>query len=388
MGRRSVQKEAEKPKKDIKIQLKLDKKTIVKVVLFVIVILTIVAINNYTNIGLVLDRNISTKDAIKVELQTSNNKIIPFGNEILVYNKGKLISYNANGKSTGEIKLEDTIEADVKTCGKYIQITNKDKSIIYVYKNKYEVARIKLEGKIYSTSINSDGTSIVEYSTSGNKMELGVYDKSGEKKYNVKLSNNVIGKYVLSEDSRKLVYIDVNIEGISAQTNIKLIDLTNIKEDGTNAKTIYTKDNDLAYDIYWHGSEIIIRFDEEYVIYNTRSGKTQNIKIAEGQLVQMQQYAKRYAFVQISDQGEYLFNLKKMTSDKVKTIKIKEAPKYFKYENGLSYICYQKDIEVYNNSGMKIKKYQSDTIITEPVIFNDGRSAVVPISNKLIIFTI
>ena len=130
MGRRNVQKEAEKPKKDIKIQLKLDKKTIVKVVLFVIVILAIVAINNYTSIGLVLDRNISTKDAIKVELQTSNNKIIPFGNEILVYNKGKLISYNANGKSTGEIKLEDTIEADVKTCGKYIQITNKDKSII------------------------------------------------------------------------------------------------------------------------------------------------------------------------------------------------------------------------------------------------------------------
>ncbi len=389
--RRTVNKEREnkkQQKKQLKLEIQLDNKKITALIIGVIVIVCIIVANNYTSLGLVLNKNIDDEDAVQIELTTSNNKIIPFGNEILVYNKGKITNYNSNGRMTGEITLEDTIEADIHTSGKYIQVINKDKGLVYVYKNKYEVARIKIEGKIYSGSINSDGMSVIEYSSNGNKTELGIYDNSGEKKYNVKLSNDIIGKYVLSDNSKYLAYVDVNVNGISAYTNINLIDLTNIREGTDNMNTIHSVDNDLAYDMYWSGRNIIARFEESYIIYDTALDKKEMVEVEAGQIVNIADYNKKYAYTKLDGTGNYILCIAKMNSEKVKTVNIDDVPKYFKYENGIAYVCYAKKIEAYNNFGMKIKKYDSNMVITEPVIFNNGRSLAMCISNKLIMFTI
>lgn len=377
-----------KTKKKIEFNVKLDKKQRLAIVLGTIVVILIIVVNNYTSLGLVLNKNIDSEDTVQIELQTSNNKVVSYENEILVYNKGKITSYNSYGKQTGEIIIEDTIEADIQTCGKYIQVINKDKSLVYVYKNKYEVARIKIDGQIYSANINNDGMSVIEHSSTGNKTVLGIYDNSGKQKYVVKLGGNIVGKYVLSDNSKYLAYAEINVSGISAQTNINLINLSSIKEDESNTNVLHTEDNELAYDIYWSGKNIIARFDEEYVIYDTIFDKKQIVEISDGQVVDIGDYAKRCAFTQIDKNGQYILNLKKMTSDKIKTITLQDTPKYFKYENGIAYVCYTKKIEAYNNLGMKLKKYESDMVITEPIIFNNGRSVVVAISNKLIMFTI
>lgn len=371
-----------------KINIKLNKKQIITLAICFVIIGCIIAVNNYTAIGLVLNKNINSEDAVQIELQTSDNKIVPCGNEILVYNKGKITSYNNYGKNTGEIILEDTVEAEIYTAGKYIQVINKDKGIVYVYKNKYEVARIKIDGKIYSGNINSDGMSVIEYSSNGNKTQLGIYDNSGEMKYNIKLSNNIIGKYVLSDDSKHLVYIDVNVNGISAHTNVNWIDLYNLKDDEPTAKNIYSIENCLAYDVYWDGKNVVVRFDDNYFLYNVSSNKKEIVPISDKQVVNIGDYNKRYAYILIDENGNYRLNIRKMTSDSIKEVTVGEAPKYLKYENGIVYVCYAKRIEAYNNFGNNIKNYDSSMVITEPIIFNDGRSLVMAISNKLIMFTI
>lgn len=368
--------------------VKLNKKQIAVVVGFFIVLICLLVANNYTSLGLVLNKNIDSKDAIKLQLQTSIEQILPFGNEILVYSKGKIETYNNYGKSTAVIELEDTIDATISTAGEYIQIINKDKNIVWVYKNKYEVARIKLDGQIYSGTINEAGTSVIEYAAHGNKKTIGIYDNSGKIKYNIRPNNNIIGQYVLSDNSKYLAYTDVDISGISAYANVNLIDLTNVKEDESNANIIYTFDGSLAYDIYWDGREIITRFDDCYVIYNTKSKKTTDIKISNGQIVNVGDYSKRFAYTELDSKGNYLLTIRKMTSDKIKTVELTSNPKYFKYENGLIYVCYSKNIEVYNNLGMRIKSYASDMVVTEPVIFNNGRSLAMAVANKLIMFTI
>lgn len=371
-----------------KLDIKLDKKQITTLIVCVVIILVIIVINNYTALGLVLNKNIDSEDAVQVELQTSNNQIIPFGNEILVYNKGTITIYNSYGKNTGEITLEDTVEADILTSGKYIQVINKDKGIVYVYKNKYEVARIKIDGQIYSGNINSDGTSVIEYSANGNKTALGVYDNSGKMRYNIKLSNDIIGKYVLSDNSKYLAYVDVNVNGISVYTNINLISLSNIKEDEANINTIHSEDNTLAYDMYWNGKNLIARFEENYIVYNTTGDKKEIVEISNGQLVSIGDYDKKYAYTELNENGNYVLCIRKMTSDSLKIVQIEDTPKYFAYENGIAYVCYSKKIEAYNNFGMKIKTYDSDIVITEPIVFNNGRSLAMTISNKLIMFTI
>lgn len=377
-----------KEKKKLELNIRLDKKKITTLIVCGLVVIYIIVMNNYTALGLVLNKNINSEDAVQVELQTSNNKIIPFEDEVLVYNKGTITSYNSYGKNTWKITLEDTVEADVLTAGQYIQVVNKYKGVVCVYKNKYEVARIKIDGQIYSANINSNGTSVIEYSSNGNKTALGIYDNSGKMKYNVKLSNNIIGKYVLSDNSRYLAYVDVNVHGISASTNINVIDLSNINEDVANTKTVHTVDNALAYDLYWTGKNIVARFDESYMIYNASSDKKETIQISQGQVVNIGDYDKRYAYTELDEAGNYVLKTRKMTSDSIKTIPINDVPKYFQYENGIIYVCYQKKIEAYNNFGMKIKNYDSNMVITEPIVFNNGRSMAMAISNKLIMFTI
>lgn len=368
--------------------VKLDKKKLTIVAACFIVIIGIIVANNYISLGIVLNKNITSKDVIQVELTNSNNKIIEYGNEILVYNKGKINIYNNYGKNTGEIVLEDTANAIISAADSYIQVINKDKKTVYVYKNEYEVARIKVEGDIYGGTINSDGTSIIEYSANGSKTALGVYNSSGKMEYSVKLSNNIIGKYALSNNSRYLAYVDVNIKGISVKTNVNIIDLNNIKENETNTKTIHAIDNALVYDMYWDGKNIIIRTEEEYAIYNVASDKKQQAKICEGQLSRVAEYEQKCAYIELNQNGEYTLNIRKILKEKAKSVLLNDAPKYFDYENGIAYVCYSKKVEAYNNSGIKIKTFDSDMVITEPVIFNQGRSFAMTISNKLILFTI
>lgn len=370
-----------------KIQINLDKKQKMYLIIGIIVLIGIIIINNYIQLGLVINKTVDNKDAVEVNLQTSNNKIIPYENEVLVYNNSVITSYNNYGKNTGKIILEDVLDADINTSGKYIQVIDKSKGLVYIYKNKYEIARIKLDAKIYSGIINSNGTSVIEYS-SGKKTELGIYDKNGNKKYNVKLNNSIIGKYVLSKNDKYLAYIDVNVDGISVQTSINVIDLSKVSNQNSGLSKVYTLDNSLAYDIYWDGKYVISRFEDSYVLYNVNSSKKEIVSIDEGQVVAYADYNKMYACISSNSEGKYVLNINKMLSKYEKNIELKETPKYITYDNGIIYVGNQKSIEAYNNLGMKIKKYNSDIVITEPVIFNNGRSAALVVSNKLIMFTI
>lgn len=368
--------------------IKLDKKKIKIFIIAMIVLVLLIIINNYTALGIVINKNIDIKDAVEVQLQTTIEQILPFENEILVYSKGKISIYNNYGKNTSVIELEDVVDVDIATAGKYIQVINKDKNIVYVYKNKYEVARIKVDGKIHTGNINSDGTSVIEYSSNGSKLTLGIYDNSGDIKYNIRPNKNIIGKYVLSENSKYLAYTDVDVSGISAYTNVNIIDLANVNENESGAKVVYTLDNSLAYDIYWDGRDVITRFDEVYAVYNVSSERVNITEISDGQVVNIGDCDKKYAYTELDINGNYILAVRNMSADKIKTVELNGVPKYFAYENGIIYVCYSKKIEAYNNSCMNIKNYSSDIVITEPVIFNDGRSLAMAISNKLIMFTI
>ena len=377
-----------KRKNLFEIKVNIDKKKVMTLIVCALVVISIIAINNYTALGLVLNKTIDSDDAVQIELQTSNNQIIPFNNEILVYNKGKIVFYDNYGRQTGTITLDDTIEANIQTKGKYIQVINKDKNVVYLYKNQYENARIKIDGEICSGIVNTDGTSVIEYKYNGNKIALAVYDKSGVMKYNVKSASKIIGNYTISNNSKYLAYVDVNIDGISAYTKINLIDLKNIKEDAENYKTICDFESSLVFDMYWNGNKLIARSDEEFAIYNVSSQKLDRMDISEDTVVEIGNYENRFAYTKIDEQGKYELCIKKMLSDSFKEVALEDVPKYYIYENGVSYVCYHKKIVMYNNLGIKIKEYDSDMVVTRPIVFNEGTSAAMIVSNKLIMFNI
>lgn len=390
MPRRKQVEETKTSKKEkVKLnKVKLDKKKISILVGILLLFILVICLKNYKELGLVINRKITDESVNTVELASKNNSIFSYKNEVLVYSMGNLATYDRYGKNTWTESLSTVADATVNVSGNYIQVVNKDKGIIYVYKNKYETARIKIEGTIKSAEINENGYTVVEYTITGAKTVLSVYDKSGKVKYNVKLGQEVIEKYVLSNDARYLAYVDINLSGISVSLSVDVIDLKNSSEDNFKTYEVFSKDNELVYDMSIDSNTLICRTDNSIVKYKLSNQKLEEYKITENNLVYIDLYKNKYSVIKTIEDGTYVFGIDKLTKNDENAIKLEEVPKYFERVNNITYIAYQKKIEIYNDFKVKIKEYDSDMVITKPVVFNNGSSVAMLLSNKLLIFTI
>ena len=375
------------PKKKIVIKLPefkgLTKKQIVAAVLIALGLVIVLCLMNYSEFGLVLNKKITDEDVVKVDLISTNNKIYSYYNEVLIADSDKITTYNKYGRKTWEIKMQGAIDAKIVTNGKYLQIINTDKSIAYVFNDKYESAQIRVEGKILSGNITSKGDSVIEYEASGNKKILGVYDKHGKARYNVKLSNNTIGQYILSEDSKKLVYVDVNINGISVASSIKLVEL----KDSAKVVELALKENSLIYEMDLVGTKLTYRTDKDIVQLDINTKKEKKSSVEQSGVVSLDLDENKYSYVEFNN-GKYLLGIKSIGGKDKEKIEIKEMPKHYIYSKNKVYVCFQKEMYVYNDYKMMIKEYNSDMVITKPVILGEGNNIAFLVSNKLIIYTI
>lgn len=375
------------PKKKIVIKLPefkgFTKKQIVAAVLIALGLVIVLCLMNYSEFGLVLNKKITDEDVVKVDLISTNNKIYSYYNEVLIADSDKITTYNKYGRKTWEIKMQGAIDAKIVTNGKYLQIINTDKSIVYVYNDKYETAQIRVEGKILSGNITSKGDSVIEYEASGNKKILGVYDKHGKARYNVKLSNNTIGQYILSEDSKKLVYVDVNINGISVASSIKLVEL----KDSAKVVELALKENSLIYEMDLVGTKLTYRTDKDIVQLDINTKREKKSSVEQSGVVSLDLDENKYSYVEFNN-GKYLLGIKSIGGKDKEEIEIKEMPKHYIYSKNKVYVCFQKEMYVYNDYKMMIKEYNSDMVITKPVILGEGNNIAFLVSNKLIIYTI
>ena len=375
------------PKKKIVIKLPefkgFTKKQIVAAVLIALGLVIVLCLMNYSEFGLVLNKKITDEDVVKVDLISTNNKIYSYYNEVLIADSDKITTYNKYGRKTWEIKMQGAIDAKIVTNGKYLQIINTDKSIAYVFNDKYETAQIRVEGKILSGNITSKGDSVIEYEASGNKKILGVYDKHGKARYNVKLSNNTIGQYILSEDSKKLVYVDVNINGISVASSIKLVEL----KDSAKVVELALKENSLIYEMDLVGTKLTYRTDKDIVQLDINTKREKKSSLEQSGVVSLDLDENKYSYVEFNN-GKYLLGIKSIGGKDKEKIEIKEMPKHYIYSKNKVYVCFQKEMYVYNDYKMMIKEYNSDMVITKPVILGEGNNIAFLVSNKLIIYTI
>ncbi len=385
--REENKKHESKPKKKIVIKFPefngFTKKQIVTFVLIALGLVIALCMMNYSEFGLVINKKITDEDVVKVDLISSNNKIYSYYNEVLIADSDKITTYNKYGRKTWEIKMQGAIDAKIVTNGKYLQIINTDKSIAYVFNDKYETAQIRVDGKILSGNINSKGESVIEYESSGNKKILAIYDKHGKAKYNVKLSNNTIGQYILSEDSKKLVYVDVNINGISAASSIKLVEL----KDSAKVVELATEENSLIYEMDLIGAKLTYRTDKDIVQLDINTNKEKKSSIEQAGVVSLDLDRNKYSYVEFNN-GKYLLGIKSIGGKDKEKVEIKEMPKHYIYLKDKVYVCFQKEMYVYNNYRMRIKEYNSDMVITKPVILGEGNNIAFLVSNKLIIYTI
>jgi len=211
IANKAVEKEKKKRKK--RVEKEYEDKQInkyIKYILIAIVIVAVILLCKYRHIiGITLYKDITEADAIVIDRATTDNQVYAYKNEILVYSKGTLSTYSRYGKKTWEYTFDETFIPEINTTGNYIQVINKDSGYIYIFDNKYESCRKKIDGKIKLASINQKGQSTIHYSKEGIKSDIGIFDKKGNQQYEITLKTDNVAGILASENGKYLLIYEV-----------------------------------------------------------------------------------------------------------------------------------------------------------------------------------
>lgn len=356
-------------------------KIAIMISVIVVIVGVVIFINNRHILGITLKTDVDKKDSVLIELATGNNELFAYEDEILVYSNGIIKTYSKYGKKTWEYKFEEMFSPSIVISGKYLQITNKDSGYIYVFENKYEVARIKIDGEVKEANINKNGDTAVLYSSPGVKAAIGIYNKKGKESCKVKPDNVNIANFRISEDSRYLVYTEVIMQGISISENINIVDTTK----ANTIKNIKTVSSEMVNRLDIKGNNVDIMTDIGVYRYNINSNFMIEEKLTNKNITYLDYENKRLSIIskKIDNDAKSQLITKTIGSKEEKVVDIEDVPKDLKYTFNLSFVLFQKHIEVYNNFGKKVKGYKSDNIIANVEVFNGGKSIAVSYSNKI-----
>lgn len=388
IANKAVEKEKNKRAKNLQKQAQEDKKKspIIKYILWLVLAGILLLLAKYRHIiGITLFKEITEEDAILIETTTSDNKVYAYQNEILVYSKGSLATYSKYGKKTWEYTFEETFIPEITTNGKYIQVVNKDSGYIYVFDNKYESTRKKIEGTIKKASINEKGQSIVHYSKEGIKSNVGIFDKKGNEKYAITLSTENVARVELTPNGRYALIYEVETKGISPNSLIKIVDL----EKDSEVTTSLDIANDIVYDLKVTNSKIILVSSSNVYRYDIKTNSKKELSIDDKNISSISVDSSGIAYVckELSEENNTVVMLNNRYEE-IGKHKFEENVKYFTYYNSLAYVTYNKEINIYNRWGMHIKRFVSSSIITTPIIFNNGKNIAISYSNRIVIIGI
>jgi len=151
-------------------------------------------------------------------------------------------------------------------------------------------------------------------------------------------------------------------------------------------KTLLEIENDIIYDIEFDDANVIALTSNFVYNANIKSNVQRKLDITEKSIsnIAIDKAGISYTYKELSGNKniiEFLNNRYKI----IGTNEVEENVKEYIYYNSLAYVLHNKEIDIYNRWGMHIKKYQSDTVITKPIIFNGGRNIALVYSNKIVI---
>ena len=341
----------------------------IKYILVLLLIVVIILLFKYRHIiGITFSKEITEQDAIIIEMTMSDNKVYEYQNEILVYSKGKLMTYSKYGKKTWEYTFDETFIPEIVTSGKYIQVVNKDSAYIYTFDNKYESSRKKIDGTIKRTSINEKGQSVVHYSKEGIKSNIMIFDKKGREQYKITLKEENIAKIELSNNGKYLLLYEIDTQGISANSIVKVVELKTSEK----VKTALEINNDIIYDLILDNSKVYMLTSNNVYSYNIQAGSLREYNISDKNIlnIALDETGIAYIHKELSDDNNKVTILNNMY-DNIGEYKFNGTVKTFEYCNSLAYVISNKEMNIYNRWGIHVKKFTSDSIITNIVIFNN-----------------
>lgn len=245
--------------------------------IIVLIILMIYIVFEYGPLfGININKNGGILEDSTISIVTSENDIYQMYNqELLIYSNNAVSTYNQYCQKTWEYDLEDTFTPNIYIYNRYMVIANNTNGTIYMFENKKELFNKKIDGTIQNIYIDEQGNIAIEYSTTGYKKVIGVYDKSGKSKFDTYLSSNTLVNLKMIENCKKLLIVQANSNSFKIGMDISIVDST---RETDNITEICTIDNSMLYDIRVEGQNAFMLLDNRMIKMDLNNGNMTDIK--------------------------------------------------------------------------------------------------------------
>ena len=371
--------------KNEKIKAFIVAKRFIFMIILLVVLCTLVLLYEYGPIfGISLDKFDTGKEK-KIDIVTGENDIyINYNEELLVYSNQKVATYNKNAKKTWEYNLDSMFTPSIYTYEKYMVIVNNTSGNIYLFESKKEILDQNIDGTINHVYLDEYGNMAVEYSTSGYKKVVGVYNNSGRNLYNAYLDNDAIVDLKIIENSNKLLVLQTSSVSSKIGIKVNLIDGT---KENDNLIQIAKFDNNFVYDLTIQGRNIIIVLDDRLVKLNIDDKKVTDIMSFESSQLSFISLTSNY-FTTVekelnSDSSNYKINMKRFDNSLISSTSIDNVPKFIQNSGLLNYFVYQDRLSVINKWGIEVKSENIDIAPKNIIVFNGQKAIALVYTNKI-----
>lgn len=359
--------------------------------IIVIIILVVYCLFEYGPIfGINLNRNSNLSEDSKIDIITTESDIYDMYNqELLVYSNNVVYTYNNYCQNTWKYELADNFTPNIYINDRYMVIANNSNGTIYMFDSKKEIFNKKIDGTIQDIYIDDYGNIAVEYSTTGYKKIIGVYDRNGKSKFDAYLSSSTIIDVKIIDNCRKLLVVQANTNSFKVGVTLNMIDAT--KEED-NITELCKFDNNLLYDIDVQGQNAIILLDNRIAKIDLNNGNVSDIKkFDDNQPLFISIYDNYYTYLikELSDERDgYTITTCQYDGTMISELAISNSPKVLYSSGLLNYFLYQDSLQVINKWGIEVKNIPLEYIPKNIIIFNNEKSVGLIYTNKIYIVNI
>lgn len=357
----------------------------------IVIILVIYFLFEYGPIlGINVNKDTGISEDSKIDIITSESDIYAtYDNELLVFSNNTISTYNSYLQNTWNYELTDGFTPNIYINDSYMVIANNSNGTIYMFDNKTEIFSKKIEGTIQDIYIDDYGNIAVEYSTTGYKKIIGVYDRNGKGKFDAYLSTSNVVDVKIIDNCKKLLVAQVNTNSFKVGITFSIVDST--KEED-NITELCTCDNSMVYDVNVQGQSAIILFDTKISKLDLSNGNiTDVVTFDDNQplFISINDSYYTYLIKELNEnENAYTIATCKYDGTTISQTKVENSPKELYSSGLLNYFIYQDSIKVINKWGVEIKNIPLDSIPKDVVIFNNEKSIGLVYTNKIYIVNI
>lgn len=369
-------------------------KTFVFCILVILIVFLVYMYIEYGQaLGLSIYRNSDLNSAKKIDIVSTDQDIYKqYNSNIIVYSNQIVKLYNSNAKDIFEFKLPEAFNPQIYNNDSYMLVVNKAKGIIYYFSGKDEILDKKIDGTINSAYIDNEGNFALEYSATGYKKVIGVYDKTGNNLYNAYLDSNAVLDIELINSAKKLIVSQVTTDSLTVGISIKQIDGTKSSD---NIKELLNLKNTTLYNLTIRGQNIIMLLDSGIDIYNMDTAKQDVIKSFDKMQASFIYTNQDYysiledkADLESGNNHDYAFETNEYNGKSLGSASIQNIPKYVKNGKMITCLVYQDKLQVVNKWSKVIKNMKIAFPPKDVLIFNNERTLALIYSNKIYILNV